>query len=368
MEVMDTLRCLLQKNKMLAHKHESYPELLIMTKGEEVSHMHGEFESYDSIKKWKDEHILKFALDTKGLNDFHDEMMRSASKLALFQLEQEFGKPPCKYTWFVMGSGGRIEQGIISDQDHGLIYEDHTEEASNYFKKLGEELSRGLYHIGYPYCEGKIMSSNSMWCKSIVDWESQLLKWMEDMSWESIRYLQIFYDSRRLVGDKDFVDELKYRIFHYQKQHPMLLQRFMDNIQHIKHSVGPLGQLYVEPSGKYEGCIDLKKAAFLPYVNAIRLLAIKEGIEETSTLERFNCLCEGEAYREELLYYKRNFEKLLEYRCILFKNADSYDDVHYLNIKNLSKVEKREIKNILRDGKKLHQYVQGIIDKGCYNK
>jgi CBS domain-containing protein len=139
----------------------------------------------------------------------------------------------------------------------------------------------------------------------------------------------------------------------------------MDNIQHIKHAVGPLGQLYVEPSGKYEGCIDLKKAAFLPYVNAIRLLAIKEGIDETSTLERIDRLSKIDEYKEELPYYKRNFEKLLEYRYNLFHHADSYDDVHYLNIKNLSKVEKREIKNILRDGKKLHHYVQGIIDKGC---
>jgi CBS domain-containing protein len=366
MEAMDIPRCLLQKNKMLARKQESYPEILIMTKSEEVSHMHGEFDSYDSIKKWKDEHIHQFALDTKGLNDFHDEMMRSASKLALFHLEKEFGLPPCKYSWFVMGSGGRIEQGIISDQDHGLIYEDHTEKASHYFKKLGEELSKGLYQLGYPYCEGKIMSSNSMWCKSIVDWKSQLFNWMEDKSWESIRYLQIFYDSRNIVGESEFVNELKQGIFQYQKNNHKLLQRFMDNIQHIKHSVGPLGQLYVEPSGKYEGCIDLKKAAFLPYVNAIRLLAIKEGIEETSTLERFDCLCENEAYREELLYYKRNFEKLLKYRYFLFENADSYDDVHYLNIKNLSKVEKREIKNILRDGKKLHQYVQRMMDKGCY--
>ncbi|MGM0873435.1 MAG: DUF294 nucleotidyltransferase-like domain-containing protein [Bacillota bacterium] len=324
-----------------------------------------EFDSYESIKKWKDDHIHQFELDTKRLNEFHDEMMRSASKLALFHLENTYGLPPCKYTWFVMGSGGRLEQGIISDQDHGLIYEDDTEEASEYFKMLGEELSKGLHHIGYPYCEGKIMSSNPLWCKSIVDWKSQLFHWMEEKSWESIRYLQIFYDSRSIVGENDFVKELKRYIFNYQEKNHKLLQRLMDNIQHIKHSVGPLGQIYVEPSGKYEGCIDMKKAAFLPYVNAIRILAIKEGLVETSTLARIDCLSENNAYREELLHYKHNFEKLLEYRCFLFTHAESYDDVHYLKISNFSKTERREIKNILRDGKKLHQYVQGIIDKGC---
>ncbi|KKI93846.1 hypothetical protein WQ54_02000 [Bacillus sp. SA1-12] len=328
--------------------------------------MHVEFDSYESIKKWKDDHIHQYEFDTKQLNDFHDEMMRSASKLALFHLEKNVGLPPCKYTWFITGSGGRTEQGIISDQDHGLIYEEDSEQAGLYFKKLGEEYSKGLHAIGYPYCEGKIMSSNRLWCQSIADWKQQLFKWMDEQTWESIRYLQIFYDSRSLVGEKKYVDELKQSIFSYQKQHHKLLQRFLDNVQHIKHSVGLLGQLYVETGGKYEGCIDIKKAAFLPYVNAIRLLAIKEGLVETSTLERIQRLCEKETYRNELIQYQHNFEKLLEYRLLVFANAESYDDIHYLNIRKLSKYERKEIKNILKGGKKLHQYVQGIIEKGCY--
>jgi CBS domain-containing protein len=350
---------------MLAHKQKVWFSTYNLINGEGVSLMHGEFDSYESIKKWKDEHIHQFEFDTKRLNNFHDEMMRSASKLALFHLEKSYGLPPCEFSWFVMGSGGRVEQGIISDQDHGLIYKDHSKKASDYFEKLGEELSRGLHHIGYPYCEGKIMSSNPLWCKSIVDWKQQLFKWMEEKSWESIRYLQIFYDSRSLIGESEYVDELKQFVFSYQAQNHQLLQRFLDNIQHIKQSVGPLGQIYVEPSGKYEGCIDMKKAAFLPYVNAIRLLAIKEGLVETSTLKRIDILCENDAYSKELPPYKHNFEMLLEYRLLLFANAKSYDDVHYLNIRNLTKYERREIKNILKGGKKLHQYVQGIIEKGC---
>lgn len=346
---------------MLAHKQEPWPGTPILINGEGVSLVHGNFDSYESIRKWKDNHIHQYEMDNKTLNEFHDELMRSASKIALFHLEKEFGLPPCRFSWFVTGSAGRLEQGVISDQDHGLIYEDHTNQACDYFKRLGKELSKGLHLIGYPYCEGKIMSSNKLWCQSKQDWQRQLFSWMEEKSWESIRYLQIFYDSRNIVGENDYVIELKEFIFHYQQKNQKLLQRFMDNIQHIKHSVGPLGQLYLEPSGKYEGCIDLKKSAFLPYVNAIRLLAIKEGLVETSTVERINSLCQMNKYHEELLRYKQNFEKLLIYRGFLFTNAKSYDDVHYLNVKNLSKTERREIKNILKDGKKLHQYVKGII-------
>lgn len=356
-------KCLLQKIKMLAHKRNAWSKTLILNKREEVSLMHSHFDSYQSIKKWKDEHIHKYESDTLALNKFHDDMMKSASQIALFHLEKNVGPPPCEFTWFITGSGGRYEQGIISDQDHGLVYEEDSETARKYFKKLGDELSMGLHLIGYPYCEGNVMSSNPLWCKSLEGWKNQLVQWMDEKSWESIRFLQIFYDCRSLIGQSKFINELKKTIIDYQDH--KLLQRFMDNIQHIKNSVGPLGQIYVEHSGQYEGCIDLKKAAFLPYVNAIRLLAIKEGITETSTLGRIELLSKFDAYRKEMLYYKKNFEKLLQYRILLFTNAKAYDDVHYLNIKKMSKEEKRDIKKILRDGKKLHQHVQGIIDKGC---
>ncbi|MBM7603542.1 CBS domain-containing protein [Metabacillus crassostreae] len=328
--------------------------------------MQDDFDSYHSIKKYKETYIHQYELDTQKLNEFHDQMMKSASKLALFHLEKETGRPPCDYSWFVMGSGGRNEQGLISDQDHGIVYKEDSEHALNYFKKLGDELSKGLNEIGYPFCEGKVMSSNPLWCKSLTEWKKQLINWMDDKSWESIRYLQIFYDSRSILGDNPLITDLKCTIFDYLNNNKELLQRFMDNIQHIKNSVGPLGQIYVEPIGQYEGCIDLKKTAFLPYVNAIRLLAIKEGLNETSTLQRINKLCEINSCYNELSHYRDNFDKLLKYRSLLYSNAEAYDDVHYLNVKKLTKQEKREIKDILRDGKKLHQFVQRIIDKGCF--
>ncbi|WP_273131067.1 DUF294 nucleotidyltransferase-like domain-containing protein [Bacillus weihaiensis] len=327
--------------------------------------MQPQFDSYETIREFRVDNINRYKLHPHTLNEFHDQLMRSASELALLHVQKEYGEPPCRYTWFVMGSGGRNEQGLISDQDHGLVYEEHSERAARFFSKLGAELSKGLHEIGYPYCEGKIMSSNSMWCKSLRDWDAQLYSWMDDKSWESIRYLQIFYDGRALIGDPSFIIQLKKLIIDYQSREKHLLHRFLDNIQHIKPSVGPLGQIYVELQGPYEGCIDWKKAAFLPYVNAIRLLSIKEGLYQTGTLERMNeLIAKNEGY-QELKHYRDNFILLLEYRTSLYTKADSYDDVHYLNIKELSREQKRQVKYLLKDGKKIHQLVQGIINKGC---
>ncbi|MBD1380499.1 DUF294 nucleotidyltransferase-like domain-containing protein [Metabacillus arenae] len=323
-----------------------------------------DFQSYESIKEWKIQHIHEHTSDTRSLNDFHDEIMKLVFELSLKIVSKKKGPLPCKFSWFVMGSAGRYEQGIISDQDHGLVFEKKDHDSSNYFQILGEEIALGLHIAGYPYCEGKVMSSNPLWCKGLKDWEAQLADWMETESWESIRYSQIFFDGRVLAGDEELLGNLKQYVDRLILDYPKLLSRFMDNIMHINNSIGPFGQIFVEPNGRHQGSINIKRAAFIPYVNAVRILAIKEGIHQTSTLTRLELLSEKSDYARELQVYKESFLRLLDYRLALIHQVDDYEDVHFLSIKNLNRSEKKEMKQILKNGKQLHQYVHGIIEKG----
>lgn len=314
--------------------------------------------SYEKIKEWKDKHIASSLSDNLQLNQLHDETMCKVVLLAIEKLEK--GEPPCPYTWFITGSGGRLEQGTVSDQDHGLIYQTSNKEYDRYFSELGKEISYGLHAVGYPYCQGNVMSSNSIWCKSLEEWREQILVWLEEASWETIRNLQIFYDARTLLGKDSMIRELKERIYLYQKENPRLLMRFMKNIMHIKNGIGPLGQFVVEEHGSHVGAINLKYTAFLPYVNAVRLLAIKEGIYETSTIDRMNKLILISDYEQILDESKKLFILLLKYRS-LFYGVESYDDSHYLQIKNLTRAERAEVKQILKGGKMLHHYVHKLI-------
>ncbi|WP_071394496.1 DUF294 nucleotidyltransferase-like domain-containing protein [Bacillus tuaregi] len=313
-----------------------------------------DLESYESIRKWKEAHIEEHAMDTLLLNKFHDYVMCLVFEAAVAALN--VGSPPSDYCWFITGSGGRMEQGVFSDQDHGIIFAQNSKENEAFFLALGKEISYGLHVVGYPYCEGKVMCSNPMWCKSIAAWREQLGDWMEDRSLESIRNLQIFFDARCLLGKGDYIKELKNDIFEYRRKQPQLLSRLMESVMHIKNAIGPLGQLIPINQGKYQGSIDLKYTAFLPYVNGIRLLAIKEGLDETSTLGRIDALLEHPMYAEVLSKSKQNFKRLLFYRLSM-SNRNSYEDTHFLMIKHLDKWNRKEIKQILKDGKRLHQYI-----------
>ncbi|KON89374.1 hypothetical protein AF332_22885 [Sporosarcina globispora] len=326
--------------------------------------MESSFNSYQSLKKWKEEQINKYRWDADALNGFHDLIMRAVFNIALERVNIE-RSPSWKFAWFTMGSGGRKEQGFLSDQDHGLVFEPGETEAEVYFLQLGEEISKGLQAVGYPYCEGNVMCSNPLWCKSRSKWKKQIQVWMQEESLQTIRNLHIFYDSRVLAGQEEYIDELKSFIHLNIQKSSHLLTRMMETSMHIKKSVGPFGQLLAEEKGSHQGDLDLKYAAFIPYVNAVRILAVKEGILDTSTIARMSKLEEMNGYEEEMGKYKKIFAALLKWRLQSYRQTDAYDDTHYIQLTTLSKSERNELKNILKSGKKLHQFVVRAIEKGA---
>ena len=319
----------------------------------------------EELKMQKESFLKTNNYNNDELNNFHDEIFKRLFQFVLPEYTNIHGNPPCPFVWFVTGSAGRMEQGIFSDQDHGIIYEMNNLTCHQYFIKFGKYISDALNEVGYPYCEGNVMSSNSVWCKSLEEWKQQLRQWMEKENWESIRFLQIYYDSRKIFGDQEYVQELRDYIHQYCALHPTLLKRFMNNVMRIKKGVGIFGQFFVERTGSHRGSIHIKHTMYLPYVNSIRLLSIKEGMQQTSTIERMHTLRESKKYDEWLKPYEHSFNRILDYRIILFKEAKTYEDVHYLHINQLTKDQRHEIKGLMRDGIKLYHQVQRIIEKGC---
>lgn len=319
---------------------------------------------YAGIRLEKEETMEQHLHSTQRLNAFHDEIMKQVFA-ASFQIHEEaYGPPPCPYSLFLLGSAGRFEQGMISDQDHGIVFALDTEEASHYFLQLGQTFSDGLNEAGYPYCEGKVMSSNPIWCRSSAQWQSQISSWIEEETLGTMRSIHMICDARVLYGEKSPVSSLKKQVTTALKQDTHKLKRFFENIQFMKKSVGLFGQIFTEQNGQHAGSLNLKQCAFLPYVNAIRVLAISEGIEPPSTLMRMKALKNIPAHSGRIEQYEEAFRTLLDFRLRALKNAPDYDSSHYINIDLLGPVRKRELRHILKTAESLHHYVQRWTTKG----
>lgn len=71
----------------------------------------------------------------------------------------------------VLGSEGRGEQILKTDQDNALIVKDGLH--WHQFGPLMDTFSQTLQQLGYPPCKGKVMVNNPEWVKSQLNWKKK---------------------------------------------------------------------------------------------------------------------------------------------------------------------------------------------------
>ncbi|GGK36568.1 hypothetical protein GCM10010965_31870 [Caldalkalibacillus thermarum] len=298
-------------------------------------------------------------LSTGCLNGDGDEDILSAVSQAVTAVKCTEGTPPAAFAWFVMGSAGRGEHLPGSDQDHGLVYDQDDEEIQRYFLALGREISAQLEQKGFPLCIGQVMSSNPRWCRSLSGWDLQLQEWLMEGRWESLRYVLIFMDARTLVGDAQLVYDLRERVYSYCAQNPAILLRLWENTAWLKKGLGLFGQFLTEEKGPHAGAINLKETGLFPYINAARLLAIRESVHETSTVLRLERLYALALYGW-LETYQACFKRLMAYR----QRAGVTNHPGYIRVTDLSREEKKELKHLIRKGAELYRRTGQWLKRG----
>ena len=233
----------------------------------------------DQVHEMFREHLLFSYTSEIGLqiNQVHDALIQRTAQIAEHLLEDEgYGKPPVAYAFILLGSGGRREQTLWSDQDNGLIYGDsdmHTqEELDAYFDKLTSYILRGLDVLGYPPCEGNVISSNPQWRKSLHGYTEMMNGWFMEPDWENVRHLSLLADMRCIYGSEALVTKLKANVSCLCSGASRALEVFAFEYLHHKISIGVFNDLITERYGEMLGGFDIKYGAYIPIVNGVRLL------------------------------------------------------------------------------------------------
>jgi CBS domain-containing protein len=301
-----------------------------------------------------------------GLNEAHDAVIGRAIMLAETEMARlGKGSPPVPYAYLLFGSGGRREQTLASDQDSGLLYGDPIgekggESAGVYFQQLAAIIVEYLMRLGYPPCEGNVISTNPSWSGTLSEWKHRLDIWFEEANWETVRYLLIVADARIVYGDESLIQKLWDHYYSDMLNKPVIVRRMADNTVRHKVLIGVFGQLLKERYGAEAGSIDIKYGAYIPVVNAVRLMAIHTGLRESSTLGRLDKLAQaGRIGIEEAVLYRDAFLLFLKLRLMATENPE--DGMHEKTgklAKNMqTKVLTRELKRALRVGKTLQARV-----------
>jgi CBS domain-containing protein len=226
------------------------------------------------------------------ITKLYDRLVSHCVELAL----QVVGKPPVPFSWYQMGSGGRGEQFLLTDQDHFLVYED-GEDVTEYFRMLGAEIVRQLTLAGYEHCKGKMMASEDAWCGSISTWSDRLRRWSVRSTTEHILLGQNFFSMRFVYGDASLHNRFlsvikeqnaKARIYMYQmakveKDYP---------VPTLDHPIRALFRLE-------KTIIDIKKDVLFPFHHCLQILAIKNGIYEGTPLQKIATLTKSNVFTKD---------------------------------------------------------------------
>lgn len=278
------------------------------------------------------------------------EINTAISKKAIdLALEKMDAPPPCQFSWLSMGSQGRKEQLLLTDQDNFIVFEDVSEreydKVKSYFLQLAERVTRTLNKVGYAYCPANMMASNPLWCKSLTDWKKQFNHWINAPGDNGILMCSIFFDYDLVYGEESFVDKLTQNIFENSHKKEIFFAYLGADAIKSPPPLGFFKQFIVENNGENKDSFDIKARALMPLIDAGRLLALhKETRNINNTYLRFKKLAELEPQNEELYEACADaFLTLLTFRTK--EGLFNENSGRYMNLKELSKLDKVKLKN-----------------------
>ena len=223
---------------------------------------------------------------TRSLSQLNDEIAIRVLEL----LQPKFRLPPARWCWLGLGSQGRLEQTLSTDQDNGLLFSAHDDgeahQLRQWFLPFAQAVNQALAECGFPLCDGEVMAGNSRWCLSLAEWKRSFAAWIRTPEPEALLNASIFFDFRRIVGDTLLADELRRYLAQIAAGNEIFLRMMASNALAAQP---PLGRLRDFDSTEPDGRIDLKKFGARIFVDAARIFALGAGIVETNSLERLRC-------------------------------------------------------------------------------
>lgn len=286
---------------------------------------------------------------THSITRLADTLGKKVVQLA----ESELGPPPCPYAFLVLGSGGRGEQTLATDQDNAIIYDDSGDEkARKYFENLGKKVSDNLHQIGYQYCKGDIMAKNPTWVQKLETWKGYFSKWITSNTPQDVLDAAIFFDQKTIYGNPSLTAELRTHIHEVSDQRAVFFFHMAQSVLRFKPQTNLLNAI---AKGNEDTELDIKQV-LLPVVSFVRLYSIREKLTVANSTQRINTL-EGMGIVDEK--FATQLRESLEYltRIRIRSQVDS-----------ILKMEEPD--NMLRHGllselelatmKKLFNYISGM--------
>ncbi|WP_432463845.1 MULTISPECIES: DUF294 nucleotidyltransferase-like domain-containing protein [unclassified Agarivorans] len=249
----------------------------------------------------------------------------------------------------VMGSEGRAEQIIKTDQDNGLVLEDGYDWPEK--QQQLEQFSDYLLQLGYPPCPGKIMVNNPQWVQSQSQWSETIANWVEIGHGEAMMNIAIILDAHAIAGNKSLLRHMRKDLMAQMAKRSVTLAFFAQPALKFHTPLTLFGKIKSKHAG-----LDIKKGGIFPIVHGVRALALEQSVIPTNTLERIECLAQLKILEADmaanltealLLFFKLRIQQLFP--------IDEEHDYHTLKLEQLNHSQRDLLRHGLHVVKKFKQ-------------
>jgi CBS domain-containing protein len=204
-------------------------------------------------------------------------------------LAPQFSLDGLDWCWLSLGSEGRREQTIVSDQDNALVFSAPPEAVGECRTRLlafARACNAALAALGVPLCPGNIMAGNAELCLSDAEWRGRFAGWLREPDPAALLAANIFFDFRPLAGDLRLAEELRSWLAGLAPGSSVFLRLLAANALQAEPPLGVVRAFRTADEGEFAGTLDLKKEGTRIFVDAARALALAFGIVDTGTATR----------------------------------------------------------------------------------
>jgi PAS domain S-box-containing protein len=234
---------------------------------------------------------------TKITASFSDAVIRRIIELTI----SETTPAPVNFSFICLGSEGRKEDTLFTDQDNAIVFNDVPKDmepaVSEYFLKLGEKICNSLNNIGYSFCKGNIMAKNPQWCKPLSAWERYFRNWISTPEAQNLLDASVFFDFRNIYGDESIAERLRNTITGTIQDNPLFLYHLAFNTYNTRPQHISSGSIL---SDKNADTVDLKSAVS-PIIMFARTYSLQNNIWHSNTIERLTALKEKHIISEKTI-------------------------------------------------------------------
>lgn len=267
------------------------------------------------------------------------------------------------WCWLALGSEGRGEQTLSTDQDNALIFvpaqDDNPERVRHDLIAFAREVNAALDALGFPLCKGGIMASNPEWCLTADEWRLKFTHWIAEPTPVALLNANIFFDLRALHGDAALADDLSHWLLARTAESKLFLRLMVANALQTEPPLGLIRAFEVADGADGDGMLDLKTRGTRIFVDAARVFALGHGIADAGTLERIRRA--GEMIRADPKHVAATVEAFNFLQVLRLRTQDRSADrsarvtPNRIDPYKLNEVDQRMLKEAFRQARKLQQ-------------